>query len=90
MKQLALCFLPFLVACVADSSDISDTSDIDSTAKDVAPLVQRPLCSTSSFGVCSGAAQGFVCHIGPLLRCLPAQDLPDGGVFCLCQAQSSI
>jgi hypothetical protein len=53
-----------------------------------APQSLLDTCAAISPGICSNASIGEFCGIGPRW-CLPAQDLPDGSIFCLCQSQAT-
>lgn len=102
MEKLIKCLAPFLVlvACGVDSPDVMEAAlSTPSGELDVRPMTAGPdevapppsvlsTCSASSPGICSGASIGEACGIGPVW-CLPAQDLPDGTAFCICQSQST-
>lgn len=102
MKQLALCLTPILalIACGVDSSNTTETSSSDeikaapSATSELTPSVDSPsllgTCSTRSPAICAGATIGSICHSGPTRWCLPANELPDGGILCGCQTQSTI
>ncbi len=78
-----------------DSSTVTQSSrsqapTVEATSDpDPAPIIGT--CSTRSLGSCKGQPINTVCSISPRrLWCLPAQELPDGEIFCLCQSQSTI
>jgi hypothetical protein len=100
MEKLIKCLVPFLVlvACGVDSPDVIEAApstpsgelEVRSTARADPEAVAAPpsllsTCAASSPGICSGASIGESCGLGPLW-CLPAQDLPDGSTFCICQS----
>lgn len=93
--KLAIAILCALVGCgVEPPSTTAETAPgaiQDDLAAPPSPAAARPpACSTLSLRPCAGQIQGEICSTTPLLRCLPANDAPDGGVICACQAQSTI
>lgn len=90
--KLAIAILCSLVACGVEPA--SPTESTEATQEDLAappsPEAARPTCSALSLRPCAGKAQGEICSTAPPLRCLPANDAPDGGIICACQAQSTI
>jgi hypothetical protein len=86
--------LSLLVACGVETA--SPTEATETTTEDLAapqPPVPAavPACSTLSLPPCRGVTVGQLCSSSPhRLWCLPANDAPDGGVICACQAVSTI
>lgn len=86
MNKLITCLVMtwLVTACGTEQPDPMEQT---STQAEKSPLFPGQ-CAPQSLGVCSNATIGAFCT--PRLRCLPAQELPDGGIFCLCQSQSTI
>lgn len=95
MKFQLICLTSVLAlaACAVDSSPSTKDPAVDDgeAAQSLDSLSLKGTCSTLSPGFCSGQAINTTCSLSPRrLWCLPAQELPNGDIFCLCQAQSTI
>jgi hypothetical protein len=104
MKFQLICFASVLAlaACGVDSSPSTTDPAVDdpeaaqpqgdpeASTQGFDSLSIKGTCSTLSPGFCSGQAINTTCSLSPRRWCLPAQELPNGDIFCLCQAQSTI
>jgi len=102
MKIKFLVPLLFLVACGVESAeDVGRTPSPSSAEIEEASTARSELngseppsllvetCAASSLGGCANARVGTVCGTAPARWCLPAQELPDGSMFCRCQSHST-